>query len=155
MCIFGKKRNNKSVIKGNNNTVVIGDNNNINTNNNTPKLTSNTPDLGGVAVVGRKEIIEEIHEKFTNNHILVLWGQGGIGKTICSKYYANEHKNDYYLIRYMTFSSDVKTTLVNGCKLEDIEKHSFDENFSAVKHYLEGLSEKTLLMIDINEGVPA
>jgi tetratricopeptide (TPR) repeat protein len=157
--MFDKENStNKSEINGNDNTniQVIGDNNIINnTNDNTPKLTSNTPDLGGVAVVGRKEIIEEIHEKFNNNHILVLYGQGGIGKTICSKYYANEHKNDYNLIRYMTFSSDVKTTLVNGCKLEDFEKHSFDEQFSAVKHYLEGLSEKTLLMIDINEGVPA
>ncbi|MDR0920538.1 MAG: hypothetical protein LBM93_15030 [Oscillospiraceae bacterium] len=103
---------NKSEINGNDNTAiqVISDIYKNTNNDNAPKF----PDLGGVEVIGRDDIIETIHREFEQHRILVLSGQGCIGKTICSKYYANEHKNDYKLIRYMQFSSDIKTTLVTG-----------------------------------------
>ncbi|MDR0919685.1 MAG: tetratricopeptide repeat protein [Oscillospiraceae bacterium] len=127
-----------------------------NDNSNPAKLTSHFPDLGGVEVVGRDEVVDEIHKNFEKHNRLVLHGQGGIGKTVCSLYYAREHQNDYDLIRHMSFNSDVKTTIVGGCPLNDVgfEKLTPDEKFAAVKQYLEGLDTETLLMIDINEGEP-
>ncbi|MDR0918920.1 MAG: tetratricopeptide repeat protein, partial [Oscillospiraceae bacterium] len=54
------------------------------------------------------------------------------------------------------FSSDIKTTLVNGCQLTEdgFKELSVDEQFIKIKNHLESLTEKTLLMIDINEGEP-
>jgi tetratricopeptide (TPR) repeat protein len=121
--------------------------------NNNSLLSSNTPDLGSVIPIGRDELLKNIEQKFESNHIVLLYGQGGIGKSIVARYYANSNKNKYSLIRSMSFSKNIKNTLITGCQLniEHFEDYKDDEQFLMIKRHLEKLTEKALLVIDIND----
>jgi tetratricopeptide (TPR) repeat protein/purine-nucleoside phosphorylase len=121
--------------------------------NNNSILSSNTPDLGNVIPVGREELLKKIELGFETNHIILLYGQGGIGKSISARYYANTHKRNYCLIRCMSFSNDIKQTLVMGCQLnvEHFSERLIDEQFHMIKTHLEKLTEKALIIIDIND----
>ncbi|MDR0918402.1 MAG: hypothetical protein LBM93_04030, partial [Oscillospiraceae bacterium] len=119
------------------------------------KLTSKTIDLKEVKVIGRDDFNKEIHKKFNieERHILVLYGQGGIGKTICSKYYAYTNKNYYKLILYMDFNENIKTTFATKCNFTEngFSRLSYEEKYIKIKEYLESLKEKCLILIDIND----
>ena len=64
--------------------------------------------------VGRKDIVDEIEQKYQEgHHVVFLKGIGGIGKTQIAKKYVFDHKLEYDTIVFATYGGNIKTLINN------------------------------------------
>ena len=75
-----------------------------------PYLKSSLPAVQNF-FVGRENEIKEIHQKLSENNILFLNGIGGIGKSELAKNYALQYKDEYDVIIFAPYVSDVNMLL--------------------------------------------
>lgn len=93
--------------------------------NNVLKIIKNQIDFGGnVIKINRKKIIEKLKEEIKNNSIIVLNGEGGVGKTsIIKELYSKKGElNSFYLFRGEEFEVSNVRDLLRGISLNDFIK---------------------------------
>jgi GNAT superfamily N-acetyltransferase len=73
-------------------TLLSKDSQNDPNNNALPPLRSNIFS-SNVTVVGRDDMVNEIDEAFDSMNIIVLYGEGGIGKSVLADYYADKSRD--------------------------------------------------------------
>ncbi len=131
---------------------------------NTPsgiRLLSTSPIIPKKIFCGRDEVISEISEAFNNGeHVVFVYGVGGIGKTQIAKQYAKQHKDDYDVIIYATYDKCLRDivlsdsifmlspaltryTLEDG-SLEDSESF-FQRKLAAIR---QAANDRVLILLD-------
>ncbi|OMJ81988.1 hypothetical protein SteCoe_17420 [Stentor coeruleus] len=80
-------------------------------------------------IVGREEIIQDIHKRFQNNNICMITGMGGIGKTSVALKYADDFKKCYQII-WVVKSNSITLDLISLATKLGISKNNYTlENF--------------------------
>lgn len=111
--------------------------------------------------LGRDNVLEEMHNKFTNGErVIFLYGIGGIGKTQIAKQYAKQYKNDYDTIIFATYNGSIKDLVISQSVFDirpsfdryimqdgtkEDESSFFDRKLEKIKQLT---NEKTLIIID-------
>jgi tetratricopeptide (TPR) repeat protein len=116
-------------------------------------IPSNIPETE-IEIVGRDEIISDIHKAFNEHKIISLYGEGGMGKSMTAAHYAKEHKSDYAALIYAVFTENVKNTIASiGEKwnIAGYDKLNIDERFNYVKTLLSKQTGRILIILDIND----
>ncbi|MCX6051106.1 MAG: NB-ARC domain-containing protein [Campylobacterales bacterium] len=102
-------------------------------------------------IFGRDEDLKDLEKLLQkNNHLALINGFGGIGKTtLASKYYLNS-QNIYDNMYWMEFSNSLKETFVNFhlTLFEETSNLSEDEIVSKVLHKINNTHGHNLLVID-------
>ena len=118
-----------------------------------PYLKSSLPAVQSF-FVGRKDEIEEIHQKLSENNILFLKGIGGIGKSELAKQYARAYKKDYDVIIFAPYLNNTKMLIQNDASIPLYNFHEYpgetsDEYYERKFHKLQELcDERTLFIVD-------
>ncbi|MDR0920601.1 MAG: tetratricopeptide repeat protein, partial [Oscillospiraceae bacterium] len=103
---------------------------------------------------GRDDEYSAIKAAFEHNDIVVLYGQGGIGKTTCAYYYAEKEKKETYdCIFEFEFATNIDDTLVANIEFENEkpqDKVKYDKKLKQIREYLETTDKKILFIININ-----
>ena len=103
--------------------------------------------------IGRDDELKTIHDKlFTDNPLLLLVnGEGGIGKTSLASEYYRRHRNEYKHIAWLVYQNSITDTLIQLSKSLDIvfeETASSKERLDAVLTKMANIPEPSLLVID-------
>ena len=97
--------------------------------------------------VGREKEMEEISEKFKESNLVILKGEGGIGKTCLAKAFFNNTKN-FDRAYIIDASSGIKQTIQNF-PFEDTQYlNDATERYNGNLKRLNELSEKTIIILD-------
>lgn len=102
--------------------------------------------------VGREDVLENVYDKISENHKVILSGVGGIGKSEIAKQYVEKYKNEYRSIIYLTYSVDLLSTIVNAPFLSEYEQKEEETDIHYCKRKLCKLAElysgNNLIVID-------
>ncbi|MBO6261365.1 MAG: TIR domain-containing protein [Bacilli bacterium] len=125
------------------------------------KLLSSKTIFPTKSFVGRKDVIEEIENRYNEgHHVVFLHGTGGIGKTQVAKKYVLDHRDEYETVIFTTYEGNVKELVINESSFvlepqmirkskEDGSLESDDEFFIRKLKKIKALSdERTLIIID-------
>lgn len=128
--------------------------NKINTAKIIPHLLTTIPYLDASLIVGRDEIISELHTLQKNHKHICINGNGGMGKSTLLKKYVAEYKGEYNHIIWI----NVETGLVNSICLneqlaENIDfpitnEEEFSKRFNLILNKLNQIAGNNLLIID-------
>lgn len=103
--------------------------------------------------VGRNDLMEEIDRKLSSseNHMAVITGMGGMGKSCAAIRYAHENSAKYNSIQYVFFEKHLRKTVLkldfDGMLDDDLEASDEDKYQERMK-YLKEYGKNTLLIID-------
>lgn len=115
------------------------------------------------AFYGRTTLIETIRTNLLRNHIVVLQGVGGIGKTSLANVYAADYKRqgEYHCTQSVSFAEDTRDAFLHTLIKIDLdgesgEKPNADEKkkYEYVFNIIKALDEHTLLIIDNMDRMP-
>ena len=82
-----------------------------------PCLKNRLPEVS-TCFYGRREELDEIHERFKKGeHVLILQGIGGIGKSELAKQYVVSHAEEYETVIFAHCVSDLKTLIIDDEEL--------------------------------------
>ena len=99
-----------------------------------------------------KRKIETIHKKlFSNNTLLLVNGDGGIGKTTIASQYYHTYIHEYkHCIWYYVNTSikDVFFTLAERLEIQFNPKNTEEENLNLIVSFLSDLEKPILFVID-------
>lgn len=88
-----------------------------------PFLITNCPPVP-INLVGRKKELNLIRECFSSNqHVVVLHGDGGIGKSTLATLYGNTFRQDYDAVIFLRYHDSIESTLYS----EQISIGNYDE----------------------------
>ena len=97
--------------------------------------------------VGRKEEMEKISSSFDQSNLLILKGEGGIGKTSLAKAYFNA--SDSYENGYIVDASSGITQTIQNFPFEDtLNEPNAEERYAGNLKRLKELSEKIIIILD-------
>ena len=97
--------------------------------------------------VGREAEISWLDETLRNHNVVILKGEGGIGKTTLAEYFFQSHKDKYTGAYIVDASTGVRTCITNmPFKTSHIQDD--DERYTENKKYLSRLDEKTIIILD-------
>lgn len=107
---------------------------------------------------GRKNTIEEMHDKLCSYNLVILSGIGGIGKTYLSRQYAHIYSDEYKFKQVVTYdkaaSSFKKTILAISFDNLFEQEISDDGRFEKRMSLLKKMGKDTLLIIDNVDSTP-
>ena len=125
------------------------------------RLVSTSPIIPKKVFCGRDEVISDISDAFNNGeHVVFVYGVGGIGKTQIAKQYAKQHKDDYDVIIYATYDrclrdivlSDSIFMLSPALTRYTLEDGSQEDSESFFARKLEAIrqaaNERVLILLD-------
>lgn len=100
--------------------------------------------------IGREDLFEKINAGLSEDHIVAVYGMGGMGKSCAALKYAKDHKKNYRHIQYVFFEKSLRTTirklnfngLTNESEMDDDRK--YENRMEILKKYGKG----SLLIID-------
>lgn len=120
------------------------------------RLIERVPESTGL-FVGRRKVLEKVHEHLKGEKALVLYGMGGIGKSELAKAYINYYGDYYNKIVFCSFHENLQETFIDDCQIE-VENLMFVNGgkrgergwyFRKKQRILQEITdEKTLLVID-------
>lgn len=100
---------------------------------------------------GRETELREINSILSENHLVILSGIGGIGKSELARYYA-EKSEKYDMVIYLSYETSLVDTIANNQFISNMDQYDNEneEQFCERKmHVLSELcNEKTLLILD-------
>lgn len=100
---------------------------------------------------GRETELREINSILSENHLVILSGIGGIGKSELARYYA-EKSEKYDMVIYLSYEISLVDTIANNQFISNMDQYDNEneEQFCERKmHVLSELcNEKTLLILD-------
>lgn len=100
--------------------------------------------------IGREDLFAQINDKLKSEHIAVIYGMGGMGKSAAALKYAHDHKNDYSNIQYIFFEKSLRTTIRKlafdgiSCESEMDDERKYENRMEILRKYGKG----SLLIID-------
>ena len=99
--------------------------------------------------VGREKEMQEIRTMLENNNVVILYGEGGIGKTSLAKQFFLKNK-DLYSKAYLLSSPNGIKDSIGNLHLNNVYSSSkdLDERYKDNLNHLRSLSEKTILIMD-------
>lgn len=99
--------------------------------------------------VGREKEMQEIKEILDNNNVVILHGEGGIGKTSLAKHFFLTHK-DLYSKAYLLSSPNGIKDSIGNLHLNNVysSSKSLEERYNDNLQHMKTLSEKTILIMD-------
>ena len=114
------------------------------------------PNYDTKKLIGRKDILEQLHKMLTKNKSAILMnGIGGIGKTTVALAYCNTEKyhKEYQNIVWVTLTQSLKESIINAFIDKDIdfkynEKEDTDKNFNHLLNTLRNITGNNLLVLD-------
>ena len=107
-------------------------------------------------LIGRQDMIDNLHKMLTENKSAILMnGIGGIGKTTVALAYCNTEKyqKEYQNIVWVTLTQSLKESIINTFIDKDIdfkynEKEDTDKNFNHLLNTLRNITGNNLLVLD-------
>ncbi len=122
-----------------------------------PFIKSSLPELQSF-FVGRKNEIEEIHNRLNDNRILFVSGVGGIGKSELVKQYAKKYKNEYDAVIFAPYVSNMNMLIADDTAVPvyNLFKYPEEQSEEQPKEYIERkwrklkelCDEGTLIIVD-------
>lgn len=99
--------------------------------------------------VGREKEMQEIKEILEKNNVVILHGEGGIGKTSLAKHFFLTHK-DLYSKAYLLSSPNGIKDSIGNLHLNNVysSSKSLEERYNDNLKQMSALSEKTILIMD-------
>ena len=103
---------------------------------------------------GRNDVLSELTEKLLANHVAILSGMGGIGKTYITYQHAQKYERKQKVV-FDNYSPSIKNTILsiqfeNLNEIEMDEKGRYDKRIALLNSY----NEDTLLIIDNVDSLP-
>ena len=101
--------------------------------------------------LGRQADLAEIDRKFkAGESIVVICGQGGMGKSELAKEYCRIHRDDYDMVCFAYYKGSVAATVTDGLLWNpgDWNEMPPAEQFAAKRGYINSLDNRVLLIFD-------
>lgn len=105
--------------------------------------------------IPRTQEIKQIRNILNENHIAYLYGMGGIGKSETARAYVEEYRNDYSVIQFIGYQTDLAKAIASLSFSDDEgfndNAHNEDDRYKMVFTRLSGKllnNERTLIIID-------
>jgi len=104
-------------------------------------------------VLGRAEDLDALIDHFEkSDHLLLLHGTGGVGKTTLAGYYLEKCSEQYKHMAWVTYTSDFLSDFVNQVNNDEYlgikRKKQFEDTLVQLFHAMGQLSGPNLLIID-------
>lgn len=97
---------------------------------------------------GRGKEIKKLHTYLQKKRHVFLHGIPGIGKSEMAKKYAQVYEEEYAKIFYITYDEDLRQTIMGLSFAYDVPNEDPRVRFKRHNHFLKGLPESVLLIID-------
>ncbi|MGN0664984.1 MAG: hypothetical protein ACI4KF_00515 [Huintestinicola sp.] len=103
---------------------------------------------------GREKELEALHDMLQAHDKIFVYGIGGIGKSEFVKAYISEHKKEYKNILYLTYESNLRTTIAEISFKDDVPQETIAARFKRHSEYLKLLKTDSLIVIDNFDILP-
>ena len=107
---------------------------------------------------GREDLLNEIPQKLRENHLVVLAGMGGIGKTFLAREYAARHSADYDHIQSVACEEGVPSfrRLIQLVKFTGLNENEMadDDLYKKKTELIKQLDERNLIIFDNIDAPP-
>lgn len=119
-----------------------------------PHYITKIPYIDLSTIVGREDILINLHETLSNQRHICINGDGGMGKSTLLKVYAHRFKNEYDHIIWLNAgtglvnSITINSDLANNLNAPILEPEKFSERFDMILGKLNILPGHNLLIID-------
>lgn len=103
---------------------------------------------------GREKELSALDEMLKANDKIFVYGIGGIGKSEFVKAYISLHKKEYKNILYLTYESNLRTTIAGILFKDDVPQETIAARFERHSEYLKLLKSDSLVVIDNFDILP-
>ena len=97
--------------------------------------------------VGRREELDTVGKRLSENHLLFLVGEPGIGKRSLAMQYAQRQKKRYHNRFFLRFHGSIKETVAGMQHIDDHREESQEERFERHSRLLRSLGSDCLLVM--------
>lgn len=103
---------------------------------------------------GREKELSDIHALLQKEHCLFLEGIGGIGKSELAKHYIKRYRKEYNHIVYLSYSDNLKQTIIELDFVDDHLEMDEEELFRTHYRFFKFLDSNSLVVLDNFNTVP-
>lgn len=103
---------------------------------------------------GREKELSALDETLKAHDKIFVYGIGGIGKSEFVKAYISLHKKEYKNILYLTYESNLQTTIADISFKDDAPQETIAARFERHSEYLKLLKNDSLIIIDNFDILP-